>query len=205
MRFIKGTGVAVGASETQTVVSRSIKFTNPLNIRAAVEISAIVIATGVTFKLLQAFDGEKYFVVGDQSEVAATSMSLASATDIANATNTFTESSHARETGHPVIFADGTAAPTGLVDGTKYYVINVTANTFKLATSYLNAIKGVPVSISTDGTGTQVFYDAYYEIRMVESDSSDAAQLPVTEYAVVAVDSGSGDSVTVSEIYARGE
>ena len=201
-KYIKGSGISVGASKTQVVVSESVKFSDLKNVRVAIELSAVAITNAITFMLLQAFDGTKYFQVGDQSEVSVSQMDLASATDIANATETFTETSHGRQTGQPVIFEAGTAGPTGLVDGQKYYVINVTANTFKLAESYRQAIEGVAVSISDDGTGTQTFYDAYYEIRMVESDSSDAAQLPLSDYVVVGCTTGASDSITVSEIYA---
>ena len=202
MRITKGTGVSVLASTNKQIVSEVFRPMDPKNIQVGIELSAVAQSNAITFKLLESYNGSEFFEVGDQSEATLTSMSLASASDIANASDTFTETSHGRETGAPVIFEAGTAAPTGLTDGAKYYVINVTANTFKLAASYLEAVRGVPVSISDDGTGTQIFWDALYHIRMVESDATDAAQLPTLEYCVVAADAGASDTATVSNVYA---
>lgn len=51
----------------------------------------------------------------------------------------------------------GGALPTGLSGSTDYFVIVVTANTFKLATSLANALAGTAINITTNGTGTQTF------------------------------------------------
>jgi len=190
----------VGASKTNKKASKRWIAIDRLNILVEVRISAVTEATGITLKLLESSNGGEFHLVGDQSEVSLTSMTCASSSDIANATNTFTETTHGRITGSPVVFNAGTAAPTGLTDGDTFYIINVTANTFKLANSYERALEGNEVSISDDGTGNQVFFDARYEIRMVESDSSDAAQLPVSEYIALGVDTGSGDSITISTV-----
>jgi hypothetical protein len=48
----------------------------------------------------------------------------------------------------------GGALPTGLSAGTDYFVVPVTADTFKLATSLADALAGTTLSISSDGTGT---------------------------------------------------
>jgi len=194
-------GASVAASKSNVIVSKIWQPANRLNILVQVYLSAVTQTNAITLKLLESFDGKRFFTVGDQSQVTLTSMTCASASDIANATDTFTENSHGRQTGHPVIFKAGTAAPTGLTDNTVYYIINVTANTFKLAASYEDAINGTAVNITTDGTGNQVFWDARYEIRMVESDATDSAQLPVAQYIAVAVDTGASDTITVSEVY----
>lgn len=47
-----------------------------------------------------------------------------------------------------------TTLPAGLATGTDYYVIKVTDSTFKLATSYANAIAGTQIDITDAGTGT---------------------------------------------------
>lgn len=47
-----------------------------------------------------------------------------------------------------------TTLPAGLALATDYYVIKVTDSTFKLATSYANAIAGTAINITDAGTGT---------------------------------------------------
>lgn len=47
-----------------------------------------------------------------------------------------------------------TTLPAGLATATDYYYIKVTDNTFKLATSYANAIAGTQINITDAGTGT---------------------------------------------------
>lgn len=47
-----------------------------------------------------------------------------------------------------------TTLPGGLATGTDYYVIKVSDSTFKLATSYANAVAGTAINITDAGTGT---------------------------------------------------
>jgi hypothetical protein len=47
-----------------------------------------------------------------------------------------------------------TTLPAPLATATDYYVIKITDTTFKLATSYANAIAGTSINITTTGTGT---------------------------------------------------
>lgn len=47
-----------------------------------------------------------------------------------------------------------TTLPAGLATATDYYVIKVTDSTFKLATTYANAIAGTAINITDAGTGT---------------------------------------------------
>lgn len=47
-----------------------------------------------------------------------------------------------------------TTLPAPLATATDYYVIKVSDTTFKLATSYANAIAGTAINITTTGTGT---------------------------------------------------
>ena len=64
---------------------------------------------------------------------------------------------HGLETGEWLVYntAGGTALVTGsgdtVADGAAFYVINATADTIKLASTYLNAIAGTGLQISTDG------------------------------------------------------
>lgn len=58
-------------------------------------------------------------------------------------------------TGTPIVFTNtGGALPTGLVSTSVYYTIPVTGTTFKLATSFNNAITGVAIAYTNSGSGT---------------------------------------------------
>lgn len=60
-------------------------------------------------------------------------------------------------TGSPVTLSNsGGALPPAFTAGTVYYVIPISSTTFKLASSYANALAGTPVSAgASNGTGTQ--------------------------------------------------
>lgn len=57
-------------------------------------------------------------------------------------------------TGTRVRLTTTTTLPAGLATATDYYVIRVSDTTFKLATSYANAIAGTAINITDAGTGT---------------------------------------------------
>ena len=57
-------------------------------------------------------------------------------------------------TGTRVRLTTTTTLPAGLSLATDYYVIRVSDTTFKLATSYANAIAGTQIDITSTGTGT---------------------------------------------------
>jgi hypothetical protein len=57
-------------------------------------------------------------------------------------------------TGTRVRFTTTTTLPAPLALATDYYVIRVTDSTFKVATSYANAIAGTAINITDAGTGT---------------------------------------------------
>lgn len=52
---------------------------------------------------------------------------------------------------------NGTPVPTGLVSGDTYYVIRRDANLYQIASTYRNAIEGVALTFSSNGSGTQVW------------------------------------------------
>ena len=57
-------------------------------------------------------------------------------------------------TGTRVRLTTTTTLPAPLATATDYYVIRISNTTFKLATSYANAIAGTAIDITTTGTGT---------------------------------------------------
>jgi len=67
----------------------------------------------------------------------------------------YTSAAHPFQLGDPVAYANGGGTSVvGLTSGTTYFVTNVTANTFSVATTEANALHNVPTIVaSTDGVG----------------------------------------------------
>lgn len=61
------------------------------------------------------------------------------------------------QTGQSVLYHSTATVITGLTDNTSYFLIRVAFNQFQLATTLANAVAGTPISLSSDGTGTQTF------------------------------------------------
>lgn len=74
------------------------------------------------------------------------------------ATEVCTLASHGYTTGQVVRLTTTSALPAPLAVDTNYYIINLTANTFSLATTYHNAVDGTAIDITSAGTGTQSVY-----------------------------------------------
>lgn len=70
------------------------------------------------------------------------------------ATDLCTATAHGFKTGDRVRLTTTTTLPGGLAASTTYYVIRVSADTFKLATSDANATAGTVIDITDTGTGT---------------------------------------------------
>jgi len=70
-------------------------------------------------------------------------------------TNIITITNHDFLTGQKVLYtAVGGAAPAGLVNNTDYYIIKITDNTFKLATTLANSLNAIAIDITAVGVGT---------------------------------------------------
>jgi hypothetical protein len=93
---------------------------------------------------------------------AAANLRLGAADTSASATVTITIASpgvvtwtsHGLSTGTPVIFSTTGALPTGITAGTTYYAIPVDGTTFRIATSFANALAGTAVNTSGSQSGT---------------------------------------------------
>lgn len=73
-----------------------------------------------------------------------------------------TLNSHGFLTGESIFLTTTGALPTGLSVDTLYFVISVDGNTFRLATSYANAIAGTSITTSGTQSGTHtLFYCSY--------------------------------------------
>lgn len=82
---------------------------------------------------------------------ASRSSNVITVTGLTNAAN------NEFQTGQAVLYSAPSGAMTGLTDNTTYYLIRTGNLTFSLATTLANAIDNVPISLSSDGTGTQTF------------------------------------------------
>jgi hypothetical protein len=72
-----------------------------------------------------------------------------------NTTEIFTATGIDLQTGDgPLRVSTTTTLPSGLTAGTDYFAIRLTANTFKLATTFANALAGTNLLIASNGTGT---------------------------------------------------
>lgn len=192
---------SVTASKTYFPVSNPFSLKNRYAISVFIEVSAVVETNAITFDLMDSFDGGVTWApVGSEASVAVTKQSLASASDINHSTETFTKTAHGFVTGQKLIFKAGTAAPTGLVDG-PYYAIRVDADNFRLSATQAGAYAGTLQTFSSNGTGNQIFAPAVYQIRMVETDSSDIAQLPLEDMVMVTATTGVSDTCTVSAVW----
>ena len=97
--------------------------------------------------------------VGDAKTVAFQSLitvnTPSAATFTADAsTEVCTAAAHGMKTGLIVRVSTTTTLPAGLSGATDYFVIYVSADTFKLATSLANAQAGTAIDITSAGTGT---------------------------------------------------
>lgn len=83
-----------------------------------------------------------------------------------------TLNSHNFLTGESIFLTTTGALPTGLSIDTLYYIISVDANTFRLATSYANAVATSPTPINTSGTqsGTHTLFYCPYGLGSTTSN-----------------------------------
>lgn len=88
----------------------------------------------------------------------AASIATIATTDVNTGTSTITETAHKFVTGQKVTYSNGGGASiTGLTTATDYFVIKTGANTFKVATTYANAVAGTAITLSGTGNNAQTF------------------------------------------------
>lgn len=80
---------------------------------------------------------------------------IVASASIVFATGTWTSAAHGLTTGLKVQLTTSSALPAPLLVATDYYVIRVTADTFKLASSLVNAQAGTAITLSDAGVGNQ--------------------------------------------------
>lgn len=146
------------------------------------------------FTLVNAKD--EYTVVANEATYAnaaavvtayqnATSKTFNGGTAVNVTTDLFTITNHGFVTGQKVLYGiGGGTVITGLTDATDYYVIKVSANTFKLATTLVNAIAGTAINITVVGVG------AAHTLKASGFTATLSSSNPTTEVFKLVVDSG---------------
>ena len=98
-----------------------------------------------------------FFGTVDVNTPSAADMASASKVTSSGGKILFTKTAHGLYTGLVGQFTTDNALPTNINAVTDYYVIRVTADTFKVATTLANALANTAVAYSNTGTGTQTF------------------------------------------------
>lgn len=106
-------------------------------------------------------------------------------------TDQLTRTAHGLETGDgPVRTSNsGGALPAGLAAATDYYVVKVDADHFRLAMTRTNAITGVVVDITSNGTGTQTL--------LRQAGTTRASDATITRNLALSGNAEIGGSLTV--------
>jgi len=111
--------------------------------------------------------------------------------------DTFSQTDHGYITGIKVQVSSSGTLPTGLSSNTDYYVIKVTDNTFKLATSQLNADNGTAIDITGAGSGNHTVEP---QVNIVKFDKSGITHVIFEYLAQRVTTGGSGVELTESGI-----
>ncbi len=121
-------------------------------------------------------------------------------TGVNTTTNIITlDATHGYNNGEPCYFQDqGGTAPTGMTDGTLYYVRSESSTTISLYTSSAQAIAGGSpgqVDITATGSGTQYIYSA---AAAIYNDSGGAVTINVSNGSTPSIRNSDGSSTTVN-------
>jgi len=102
---------------------------------------------------LSSAENNSYRVLDNLASFTLTFDGSSSANVLAS-TDTINLSQHPFITGQRVTYSSGGGSPIGgLLSGTAYYITKIDQNSFKLATSYVNAITNVVIDLVGPGTG----------------------------------------------------
>lgn len=129
--------------------------------------------------LVQGAINTTFFPKDTNITVNATSYTIVT-TAVDTSTEIITYNTHGLSTGDEVTYNDGGGtAITGLVSNTKYFIIKMSDNTFKLASSLVNANAGTSLNLTGTGNNAQYFRVAgilsgQFRYRVVTSTSTAA-------------------------------
>ena len=184
------TGQLIGASKTAEVISKEFAVTDQgsKDMRVTVFSGETVVANGINF-YLQTSDGYDLWTTVAASGGVIAANTKVEVDSVAEATNIFTEGSHGFEDGEAVVVSNSADFDPLKI----YYVLYLTAGTFKLSTQ----TGGKAVNITADDTTIDVT-SLQADVFLISSDDSD--EIPLGVKARVVVDSGAGDSTDIMDI-----
>jgi hypothetical protein len=128
------------------------------------ELSALVVTPGATYNLEVAGDGVT------STDLAVTLPATNLTIVPTHAADLFTVAAHGMVDGAGPWRVKTSAAdlPLNLTVDTDYWITAATENTFKLASSYANAIAGTPVAFDDDGTGVHTLDRTSNDVLMAQ-------------------------------------
>jgi hypothetical protein len=107
--------------------------------------------TGQGYRMWQNVGG--FALIQEYPDLPSNNGSALTAVSAAAATDLLTKAAHGLVTGDPVVISAIGGGAAGLATATRYWAINVSSSTFKLATTYANAIAGTAIDITSDSSG----------------------------------------------------
>jgi hypothetical protein len=141
-------------------------------------VSEIPDTKGGTVQLIPLWERSKERRVPDIS-IGTCTMSIANPCIV-------TYNSHGLLTGNMVSFTTTGALPTGIISGMMYYAIYINANTFNLAKSYDDAIKGVTITTTGSQSGTHTLRSAInYNSKTVLEILTDVFTIRLTDSGII--------------------
>jgi len=112
--------------------------------------------------------------VGALVQTITTEYAAAELSAVTNATNLFTKATaHGFKTGVVGQFTTTDTLPTGISASTDYYVIVMSATTFKVAATAAGAEAGTVNAITDDGSGTLTFTPTAFTVEVGDGDDTD--------------------------------
>jgi hypothetical protein len=127
--------------------------------------------------------------------ITAQSAATAAYTAVTVGDTTITEASHGILVGVKGQLTTTTTLPAGLSGGTDYWVIPISANKIRLASSLSNAQAGIFVNITDVGTGTHTFTGTTLSMSIQPQVSNDPDNLGWALYGSATSVSATGDTM----------
>jgi hypothetical protein len=139
-------------------------------------------------------------VVGTAYETATKVTFAGTVAGVDVATDIITKTAHGFITGDKVTYGNGGGTSiTGLTDGTDYFVIKVSANTLKLASSYANALAGTAVNLTVVGVGTSHTLTPVITAKFL-SNAGSVAQVELKSPAGVELTALTSDRISLARV-----
>jgi hypothetical protein len=115
--------------------------------------------------------GANWYLHDDFSRMAAVDFAT---TDVDTTAETITLTGNAFSHMHKVTFSSTGTVPNGLVAGTEYWLILVSAGVYKVATTEANAFNGTAINLTSQGTGTHTVTTAEHFVILTDTASPSA-------------------------------